>query len=398
MLFVLIAREYRAKAVFFKFAREKMAVSDANPTTEKNFSSAPNARGRIILSAIINEHLKTGEPIGSKIIAEKFANASGLSSASIRSVMSDLEDFGLVEQPHTSAGRIPTDKGYRFYVDNLLGVLQLSNDDLSLINKELGLNELDSSVAPDRLMERTSQLLSALSQNVGIVVTPSLAKDRLQHIEFVNLSDKRILVVLVSAPNIVHNKIIRLNETFSNEQLDRTSNYLNARFSGKSLAEIRTEILKLMHEETSLFDKLLQTAMILCSQSIESEEDNRGEVYIGGTSNILTKPDFADLERLRELIRTIEEKTRLVQILTECIERDPSLKNDVQVIIGSENSASSLKNCTLITAPYRVGSGDTVGTLSVLGPTRIEYARTISIVTYVASMLEKMMAKEYPGT
>jgi heat-inducible transcriptional repressor len=207
--------------VFFKPARGKMAVSDVNPTTEKN-SSAPNTRGRIILSAIINEHLVTGEPIGSKIIAEKFANAAGLSSATIRSVMSDLEDFGLVEQPHTSAGRIPTDKGYRFYVDNLLGVLQLSNDDLSLINKELGLNEFDSSTAPDRLMERTSQLLSALSQNVGIVVSPSLAKDRLQHIEFVNLSDKRILVVLVSAPNIVHNKIIRLNETFSNEQLDST--------------------------------------------------------------------------------------------------------------------------------------------------------------------------------
>ena len=375
-----------------------MAVSDANPTTEKN-SSAPNTRGRIILSAIINEHLVTGEPIGSKIIAEKFANVAGLSSATIRSVMSDLEDFGLVEQPHTSAGRIPTDKGYRFYVDNLLGVLQLSNDDLSLINKELGLNEFDSSTAPDRLMERTSQLLSALSQNVGIVVSPSLAKDRLQHIEFVNLSDKRILVVLVSAPNIVHNKIIRLNETFSNEQLDRTSNYLNARFNGKSLAEIRGEILKLMHEETSLFDKLLQTAMILCSQSIESDADNQGEVYVGGTSNILTKPDFADLERLRELIRTIEEKTRLVQILTECIERDPSLKNDVQVVIGSENSASSLKNCTLITAPYHIGgSGGTVGTLSVLGPTRIEYARTISIVTYVASILEKMMAKEYSGS
>lgn len=210
-----------------------MAVSEANPTTEKSFS-APDARGRIILSAIINEHLVTGEPIGSKIIAEKFANASGLSSASIRNVMSDLEDFGLVEQPHTSAGRVPTDKGYRFFVDNLLGVLQLSNADLSLINKELGLNEPDLSAAPDKLMERTSQLLSALSQNVGIVVSPSLAKDRLQHIEFVNLSDRRILVVLVSAPNIVHNKIIRLNETFSNEQLDRTSNYLNAKFSGKS--------------------------------------------------------------------------------------------------------------------------------------------------------------------
>ncbi len=372
-----------------------MAVSDERPTTEKSFSTAPNARGRIILSAIINEHLVTGEPIGSKIIAEKFANHAGLSSATIRSVMSDLEDFGLVEQPHTSAGRIPTDKGYRFYVDNLLGVLQLSNADLSLINKELGLGELESPNAPDRLMEKTSQLLSALSQNVGIVVSPSLAKDRLQHIEFVNLSDKRILVVLVSAPNIVHNKIIRLNETFSNEQLDRTSNYLNARFSGKSLAEIRTEILKLMHEETALFDKLLQTAMILCSQSIESEADNQGEVYVGGASNILTKPDFADLERLRDLLRTIEEKTRLVQILTECIERDPSLKSDVQVVIGSENSASSLRDCTLITAPYRIGAGGgSVGTLSVLGPTRIEYARTISIVTYVASILERIMTQE----
>ena len=370
-----------------------MAVSESNPTTKQSFS-APNARGQIILSAIINEHLVTGEPIGSKIIAEKFANASGLSSATIRSVMSDLEDFGFVEQPHTSAGRIPTDKGYRFFVDNLLGILSLSNEDLRLINKELGLNELETPAAPDRLMERTSQLLSALSQNVGIVVSPSLAKDRLQHIEFVNLSDKRILVVMVSAPNIVHNKIIRLKETFSNEQLDRTSNYLNAKFGGKSLAEIRAQILKLMHEETALFDKMLQTAMILCSQSIEDEADNQGEIYVDGTSNILTKPDFADLEKLRELLRTIEEKSRLVQILTGCIERDPSLKGKVQVIIGSENAASSLQNCTLITAPYRIGGGDTIGTLSVLGPTRIEYARMISIVSYVASILERMMSKD----
>ena len=228
-----------------------------------------------------------------------------------------------------------------------------------------------------------------------LLFRPSLAKDRLQHIEFVNFSDKRILVVLVSAPNIVHNKIIRLKETFSNEELERTASYLNTEFSGKSLAEIRAEILKLMHEETALFDKLLQTAMILCSQSIESEEDNLGEVYVDGTSNILTKRDFADLERLRGLLRTIEEKSRLVQILTECIERDPSVKGNVQVIIGSENSASSLQNCTLITAPYRIGTGEAIGTLSVLGPTRIEYARMISIVSYVARILEKMMAKEY---
>lgn len=367
-----------------------MSILESNQKSEKK-SHVPDSRGQVILSAIINEHFVTGEPIGSKIIAEKFANAAGLSSATIRNVMSELEDFGLLEQPHTSAGRVPTDKGYRFFVDNLLGVLSLSNEDLRMINEELGLSESNS---PDRLMEKTSHLLSALSNNVGIVVSPSLAKDRLQHIEFVNLSEKRILVVLVSAPNIVHNKIIRLKETFTNDELERTARYLNAEFSGKSLAEIRTAILKLMHEETALFDKLLQTAMIICSQSIESEADNLGDIYVDGTSNILVKRDFADMECLRQLIRTIEEKSRLVQILTECIARDASLRGNVQVVIGSENSASSLQNCTLITAPYRIGNGEAMGTLSVLGPTRIEYARMISIVSYVAKILEKLVMQE----
>src|SRR5215210_6382013 len=207
----------------------------------------PDSRGQIILTAIINEHFVTGEPVGSKVLADKFANASGMSSATIRNVMSDLEEMGMLEQPHTSAGRVPTDSGYRFYVDNLLGVLSISDDDLFKIGKEYGLNE--KAETPDRLMERTSHLLSALSNNVGIVVSPSLASDRLQHIEFVNLSDNRILVVLVSAPNIVHNKIIRLKVTFTKDELERTANYLNTEFAGKSLAEIRAEIIGLMHEE-----------------------------------------------------------------------------------------------------------------------------------------------------
>jgi len=237
-------------------------------------------------------------------------------------------------------------------------------------------------------------LLSALSNNVGIVVSPSLANDRLQHIEFVNLSDNRILVVLVSAPNIVHNRIIRLKVTFSKEDLERTANYLNAEFSGKSLAEIRSEILRLMHEEKTMFDRLLQTAVILCSQSIEDEEDKLGEVYVDGTSNILTKRDFADLERLRELLTTIGEKSRLLEILNECVARDTEHSGGVQVMIGTENRTPSLQNCTLISAPYRVGSGAAVGTLSVLGPTRMEYARMISIVSYVARVLEKMMSRD----
>jgi len=355
----------------------------------------PDRRGQIILSAIIQEHFVTGEPVGSKVLAEKFANASGMSSATIRNVMGELEDSGFLEQPHTSAGRVPTDKGYRYYVDNLLGVLSLSNQDLAMIGDELTFSSEDLLEAPDRLMERTSQLLSALSKNVGIVVSPSLADDRLQHIEFVPLSDNRILVVLVSAPNLVHNKIIKLNVAFTREELERTANYLNSEFVGKSLSEIRAEILRLMHEEKTLFDKLLQTAVILCSQSIEDDEDRLGEVYIDGTLNMLRTSDFADLERLRELLGTISEKSRLLQILNECVGRDAASAGQVQVMIGSENLAPSLRNCTLISAPYRIGGNNSaVGSLSVLGPTRIEYARMIAIVSYVAQTLERLMSKD----
>lgn len=371
------------------------ARSSTNLCFEKD-ARPLDTRARAILSAIIGEYLLTGEPVGSKVLAENFSPTLGISSATIRNVMGELEEAGLVEQPHTSAGRVPTDKGYRYYVDNLLGVLSLTDEDLRLIDREFGLNDLDISVKSDRLMQRTAQLLSALSQNVGIVVSPSLAHDRLQHIKFVNLADRRILVVMVSAPNIVHNKIIRLGETFSQDELDRTAKYLNVEFGGKSLASIRAEILRLMHEEKALFDKLLQTAIILCSQSIEGEDDDSGDVYVGGTASILAKPDFSNFERMRGMLQTIEEKSRLVQILSECLARDAAAPSGggVQVVIGSENSSTSLQNCTLITAPYRLDGGAALGTLSVLGPTRIEYARTIAIVGYVAKMLEKMMLNE----
>ena len=232
-------------------------------------------REQIVLSAIIEEHLATGEPVGSKLVAEKFANSTGMSPATIRNVMSDLEEAGLLTHPHTSAGRIPTDAGYRFYVDNLLGVLQISADDLNLINEHLGVSANEIQLAPEKFLERTSQLLSNVSKNVGIVVSPSLAENRLQHIKFVNLADKRILVILVSEPNLVHHKVIQLEQEISQEELDRTANYLNIEFAGKSLTTIRSEILALMHDEKSLFDRMLQTAIILCSESL-NETDSSG--------------------------------------------------------------------------------------------------------------------------
>ena len=366
-----------------------------NSTSQMPNAMMPDPRGQAILSAVIKEHLKTGEPIGSRTISDRFAHAAGWSSATIRNIMGELEEAGLVEQPHTSAGRIPTDKGYRFYVDHMLGETRLSKTDMDAINSFLGIQTGEQgATVPDRLMEKTSHLLSALSENVGIVVSPSLADNVLQHIEFMHLADNRILVVLVSASNIIHNKIIRIDESLSQMELEHTARYLNTEFSGKSLLAIRAEILELMREEKALYDKLLRNAMLLCDRSLEGEEATTGEVYVDGASNILTKPEFADAERMRELFRTFEEKSRLVKILNECVARDQPFAGDVQVIIGREHIAPSMQSCTLITAPYRIGLGDATGALGVVGPMRIEYERMVAVVNYVARLIERMLRED----
>ncbi len=342
-----------------------------------------------MLSAIIKEHLATGEAVSSQTISNRFAHAAGWSSATIRNVMGELEDAGFVTQPHTSAGRIPSEKGYRFYVDHMPGAARLSKSDLRAINTFL--IPVPGWGSPDRLMKKTCHALSELSESVGIVVSPSLAENRLQHIEFLQLADNRILVVLVSASNIVHNKVIQIDEKLSQSELERTACYLNAEYSGKSLLAIRAEILELMRQERALYDRLLHNAILLCDMSLAGEEANIGEVYVDGASNILTKPEFADAEWMRELLRTLEEKSRLVKILNECVARDTS-SSSVQVFIGRENTAPAMKNCTVITAPYRIG--DTAGAVCVVGPMRIEYARMMAVVNYMARFIERALSED----
>ncbi len=365
-----------------------------NPTSQTEAERTLDARAQAVLSAIIKEHLRTGEPVGSRTVSERCASVAGWSSATIRNVMAELEDAELVEQPHTSAGRVPTDKGYRFYVDHMVGSARLSRADLTAIDRTLlSGSGIEANAAPGRLMEKVSHLLSELSANVGIVVSPSLADNRLQHIEFLHLADDRILVVLVFSSNAVQNKIIRIDEHLSQDDLEQTARYLNAEFSGKSLLAIRAELLALMCEEKALYDRLLRNAALLCESSLEGEEFEAGEVYIDGASNILASPDFADIERLRELFRTFEAKSRLVKILNECIARD-SIFGDVHVVIGREHTTASMQSCTLITAPYRIGGGEIIGTLGVVGPMRIEYARTMAVVNYVARLVERMLREE----
>ena len=364
-----------------------MAIRATAKPTQADWS--PDARGQAVLAAVIKEHLRTGEPVASRSISERFAGGAGWSSATIRNVLAELEEYGLVEQPHTSAGRVPTDKGYRFYVDHFIGDARLSRADISAIDRGLGLAS-DAFAQPSRLMEKVSHVLSELSENVGIVVSPPVADSRMEHIEFLPLSDGRILVVLVLASNVVQNKIIRIDERLSSEELESAARYLNAEFSGKTLQTIRAEVLALMGEEKALYDRLLRNAVLLFERSVEGGEGETGDVYIDGASNILAKPDFSDVERLRELFRTFEAKSRLVKILNECIAREPVF-GDVHVVIGREHSAPQLQSCALITAPYRLGEGFVGGTVGVVGPMRLEYARTMAAVNYVARLVERVL-------
>ena len=362
---------------------------------KSNDPNALDSRAEVLLAALIKEHLVTGEAVGSRVLSDRFSHGFGWSPATIRNVMGELEGAGLAEQPHTSAGRVPTDKGYRYYVDNMLGEARLSRGDLKAIDQFFAANESDSGNSPDRLMETASHVLSALSQNVGIVVSPSLAENRLKHIDFVQLPDHRILVVLVSTTNIIHNKVIRTSDDLSQDELDRTARYLNTEFSGKSLLTIRAEIVELMKEEKALYDRLLQNAVLLCERSLEGEESSGGEVYVDGASNILSQPDFVDVERMRELFRTFEEKSRLIKILNECVSHDnQNYPGDVHVVIGREHPASSMQNCALITAPYRIGSNENTGTLGVVGPMRIEYARIMAMVNYMARLIEHRLNEQ----
>lgn len=360
-------------------------------TTEKNILGG---RAQAVLAAVIKEHLVTGEAVGSLVLSDRFSNNPGWSSATIRNVLAELEEGGLVEQPHTSAGRVPTDQGYRYYVDNILQEARLSRADLRAIDKVFT-SGLDSATSSDRIMEKMSHALSELSDNVGIVISPAHTENRLNHIEFVQLPDKRILVVLVTTSNFIHNKLIRLDDNISQEELEQTARYLNSEFNGKSLVTIRAEILELMRVEKALYDRLLRNAILLCDMSLDGEESNGGDVYVDGASNILSKPDFVDVDRMRELFRTFEEKSRLIKILNECVSRDQySTASDVHVVIGREHPISSMRNCALITAPYRLGSNEHLGTLGVVGPMRIEYSRIMAMVNYMARLIERRLEEE----
>jgi heat-inducible transcriptional repressor len=340
-----------------------------------------NERIRETLNCVIATFIVTGRPVGSRRIARH--SREQLSPATVRSIMADLERMGYLHQPHASAGRIPTDKAYRFYVDYLLKRRDISPIDRDMIDRDLRLDD-----SAEHLMARTSQVLSRVSNNIGIVVSPPISRVALKHLNFVKLADNRILVIIVSRSGIVQNRIIPYTEEISQIELDQAGRYIAENFKDRTLLEIKSQILDMIQKEQALYDKFMQRVITLSTRTfsdIENEMD--AEVYLDGASNLIKTPEFSDINRMKLLFETIEQKNRIAALISRCIEGDTQ---EVRITIGAENALPGIEDCTLIASRFVVDE-KTHGSLGILGPTRMEYARAISLVDYVARLFGRVL-------
>ena len=340
-------------------------------------SATLTERDRKVLQAIIMDYIQTAQPVGSRIVSKK--SKMGLSPATIRNVMADLEEIGFLVQPHTSAGRVPTDRAFRFYVDSILNMRRLIPEEREQIEKSLQ----EESLGINEIMKRTSHLLSLLSRQTGVILAPRFGSKIFKHIEFIKLRDKRLLVIIVSKTGEVQNKVIEADEELYQDELDKYGRYLTEIMGGLSLTEAKHKIMEELKKEKVLFDKLMYRALQLSQKALEDEGE--GNLFIEGTTNIMQSPEFADMEKMRVLIQAFEEKTKIVKLLDKALSAQ-----GIQIFIGAENELNEMVNCSIVTAPYSK-ENFTLGTLGVIGPTRMDYSSIIPIVDYTARIVGKIL-------
>lgn len=346
-------------------------------------SAGLGPREREILKSVIRAHILTGAPVGSRAIS--IGGGMDLSPATIRSIMGELEDRGLLAQPHTSAGRVPTDVAYRFFVDQLMGTHRMAPAHTHAIDEALIRSRQE---IPD-LLEEASRQLSRFSNHVGVVLAPELRRIVVEHLEFVRLDSRRVVAVLVDRSGVVHNRILEADPSLNQEELDRIGRYLTDQFAGRTLHAIREELLVRMSEEQAAYDRLRSLGLELGRRVVEPD-DVETDLFVEGASNLLGSPDFADLDRMKALFRTLEEKSRLVDLLSRVLEGE-----GVQVVIGRENPVADLADCSLVASTYRSGER-VLGTVGIVGPTRMEYARAIALVEYLAHVLTRLLSSSEP--
>jgi len=340
--------------------------------------SDPNIgnRERDILTALVETFISTGEPVGSRTLAR--SNREGLSAASIRNVMADLSEAGFLEQPHTSSGRVPTTEAYRYYVEQITGTASLAPQEESMISDSLaGITDVQE------FMERTSHVLSLISRNVGVAVATSGPRNALEHVYFSRLSDQKVLAVLVTRSGLVRDRVLRLD--LPQDDLDLAARYINDNFRGWTMEAMRSELSRRIDQERSEYDRLMHSIEQLYKQGALAAEHGTQVVFVEGAANLVTGDQ--DRQRLQEMLKTLEEKEKVAQLLGAYLD----VKQEaVRVVIGLDQTLPSMQNFVLIGATARAGN-DMMGSLAVIGPTRMDYQHTMTAVSYIARLFDKIL-------
>lgn len=343
-------------------------------------------RKRRILNAIIHEHILTAEPVGSRTLAKSYK--LGISSATIRNEMSDLEELGLIEQPYTSAGRIPSDKGYRFYVDSLIRGEEEFPRELDLkIQVEQLMKNLQYKNGIENIMAHLARMLSRLTRHTSVVSEPLAPKVRIKHIQITPVENQNYLILLITDTGLVHNKIIKLNSLLNGRQINYLNNFFNDKLANKDLASITEDYLNKLSDD--LLGKLNISGDILDSIHkgivvLSSPYDFK--IYLGGTSYILDQPEFRDRDSLKRVMKILEEEEQLKELFIKIPEQD------LIVLIGQENILEEMQKCSVVVATYFIGES-AIGRIGVIGPTRMEYPRVLSSVNTVSRLISQIISE-----
>lgn len=337
-------------------------------------------RAKQILYAVVQSYINKPDPVGSRFIVKKYS--LGFSPATVRNIMADLEDLGFLSQPHTSAGRVPTDKGYRFYVDSLPNIGGGNGSDAGMVEFLCQFTKKLENIRSDinRIFLEVTNALSMMSNYIGVVTPPRAEKTIFNRIDFIRYREDKVVAILLTEEGVIKNKIIGVDSRLTQDDLNRIADYLNAEYSGRTIDEIKNLLVRKAYREKALWDKLIARAIKIYEQAISFIED---DVYVSGLYDVMNLPDFSDISKIREISRAIKDKHIILKLLDEL-----SNTEGVHVFIGNENPVEEMKNLSVVASTYKEKERP-MGVIALIGPTRMDYSKAIYMVDAIAKCISR---------